>query len=141
MRTKRGLRSEAAGEKAPTQKEAKGHEMKTRAETKAAMMQKAEEQIEALLDWAEESKQPDLSAIEGKVLAVRQALGETMAEEVIQAQASVYPVPGPCCPQCGEAMRYRGQKKKEISSWVGELGLVRGYYYCDPCGRGLFPPR
>ncbi len=115
--------------------------MKTRAESKAVLMQKAEEQIEALLDWTEETAHPDLSAIEKKVLEVRQAIGETMAEEVIQRQESVDPVPGPCCPQCGKEMRYRGHKHKEITSWVGELGLRRGYYYCDPCSEGLFPPR
>lgn len=114
--------------------------MRNRAEQKVVLMAVAEEQIEALLDWAEASQLPDMEAIEGKVVEVRQAMGEEMAAAVVNNQASAHLVPGPSCGGCGEEMRYRGQKSKGISSWAGEVEMKRSYYYCDSCGKGLFPP-
>jgi hypothetical protein len=107
---------------------------------KAAMMKAAEETIEELLDWHEATAAPDLGQIETEVLRLRQRLSEKLSETVIGAQTAVRPVPGPMCEGCGQEMRYKGQSDKTVSSWVGELKLARGYYYCEGCRRGLFPP-
>ena len=115
--------------------------MKSRAERKADLMRAAEARIEELLDWAEETKRPNLEQIEEVVLRLRQQVGEQMAQAVVEGEAAIRPVPEPSCPQCGQRMSYKGLKTKGISSWVGELDLKRGYFYCDPCQRGLFPPR
>jgi hypothetical protein len=88
-----------------------------------------------------ETDQPNLAQIEEKVLDLRQRLSEQMSQAVIANQEAVRPVPGPACGQCGQEMRYKGLKKVQVSSWVGELGLDRGYYYCEQCRSGLFPPR
>ena len=113
---------------------------KSRAEIKAEMMKKAEEVIDDLLDWQQETEKPKLTEVEEKVLELRQRLSEEMAKTVIEQQATVRPVPGPSCGRCGEEMRYKGTKDKRVVSWVGELKLRRGYYYCDQCRTGLFPP-
>ena len=115
--------------------------MKSRAEQKAELMQIAEEQIDRLLEWSEKTEAPDMGAIEKKVLQIRKVLGEQMAEAVVNNQEAVHPVPGPLCEHCGREMHYKGKKRKEISSWAGEIQLERGYYYCDHCKSGLFPPR
>ncbi|MEM7134602.1 MAG: hypothetical protein AAF702_50525 [Chloroflexota bacterium] len=115
--------------------------MRNRVERKAKLMEKAEEEIEKLLDWMEETEAPDLSSIEDIVLKLRKRIGEGMTEEVIENQESVRMVPGPACPECKEEMHYKGMKGKSVSSEVGEVNLNRGYYYCDSCRRGLFPPR
>lgn len=115
--------------------------MKNRAERKAKMMKMAEEEIESLLDWMEVSDSPDLTGIEKVVLRIRKRIGEGMTREVIENQEAVCPVPCPKCPICKKEMHYKGMKQKEISSMVGEVKLNRGYYYCDHCERGLFPPR
>jgi hypothetical protein len=104
-------------------------------------MQEAEARIEELLDWTEATSTPNLEQIEEVVLRLRQQVGEQMAQAVIARQAALRPVPEPCCPACGQRMSYKGLKTKGISSWVGELELKRGYFYCDHCQRGLFPPR
>lgn len=104
-------------------------------------MAMAEKEIEKLLDWMEETEAPDLCGIEKEVLALRKRIGEEMTAEVIESQATVKPVPSPVCPQCKREMHYKGVKGKEISSLVGEINLKRGYYYCDHCKNGLFPPR
>jgi len=115
--------------------------MKSRAERKAKLMQIAEEEIEQLLDWMEATDAPDLGGIEEEVLRIRKRIGEGMSQEVIARQESVRPVPSPSCPECKKEMHYKGMKVKEISSMIGEVKLTRGYYYCDRCESGLFPPR
>ncbi|MBE7468668.1 MAG: hypothetical protein DPW09_43855 [Anaerolineae bacterium] len=114
--------------------------MKSRAAIKAELMKKAEAVIDELLDWHLATDQPNLTQVEGKVLELRQRLSEQMAETVIASQAAVRPVPGPSCAGCGREMRYKGMKENTVLSWVGELKLERGYYYCDQCRTGLFPP-
>ncbi len=114
--------------------------MRSRAERKAKLMEMAEEEIEKLLDWMDGTEAPDLGRIEEEVLQIRKRIGEGMTKEVIENQEAVRPVPGPSCPKCKKEMRYKGIKAKEITSMVGEVKLNRGYYYCDYCESGLFPP-
>lgn len=107
---------------------------------KAKLMKEAEGVIDELLAWHVETDKPNLTQVEGKVLELRQRMSEHMSETVIENQASVRPVPGPECAGCGAEMRYKGMKENRVVSWVGELKLDRGYYYCDQCRTGLFPP-
>jgi hypothetical protein len=103
-------------------------------------MKEAEAAIDELLDWHLSTAEPNLGQVEQKVLKIRQRLSERMSQTVIENQAAVRPVPGPTCQQCGAEMRYKGMKGLQVSSWVGELQLDRGYYYCEQCRSGLFPP-
>jgi hypothetical protein len=114
---------------------------KKREELKWELMKEAEGIIDELLEWHQETEKPNLSQVEGKVLELRERLSKRMAETVIEHQAAVRPVPGPGCRKCGQEMRYKGLKTNSVTSWVGELKLERGYYYCDQCRTGLFPPR
>jgi hypothetical protein len=113
---------------------------KKRAEMKVKLMKEAEAVIDELLDWHEERSEPKLSEIEGKVLELRKRLSEEMAGTVIANQEAVRPVPGPKCQECGQEMRYKGQKKNTVISWVGAVEMERGYYYCAQCRTGIFPP-
>ena len=114
--------------------------MTNRTAIKAELMKKAETVIDELLDWHEETERPNLSQVEEKVLELRQRWSEEMAVTVLEHQAAVRPVPGPRCGCCGQEMRYKDMKEKTVTSWVGALRLERGYYYCDRCRTGLFPP-
>ena len=108
---------------------------------KAQLMQQAELLIDELLDWHEQTAQPNLTAIEEVVLKLRQSLGEQMALAVIDNQDAKRPAPGPHCPQCQREMHYKDMKDNTVASRVGTLPLERGYYYCQTCRTGLFPPR
>ena len=113
----------------------------SRTQRKVRLMKQAESLIDELLDWSDNTAEPNLTQIEGVVLELRKRFSEEMAREVIEAQEAKRPVPGPICPQCGQEMRYKGQKKTEAQSWVGDLKIERGYYHCAECQESLFPPR
>jgi hypothetical protein len=112
----------------------------SRREMKAVMMKAAEETVDQLLDWHEGTAAPDLTQMEEVVLRLRQALSEKLSETILANQGTVRPIPGPVCEGCGREMRYKGQYGKRVSSWVGELKIERGYFYCEGCRGGLFPP-
>lgn len=48
-------------------------------------------------------------------------------------------VEGVRCPDCGQAMSYKGKSRREVTHLEGELGLERAYYYCTACESGIFP--
>lgn len=112
-----------------------------RAEVKAELLQKAELLIDQLLEWNDQTQAPDLTQIEEIVLKLRKQLGEQMALAVMDAQETKRPSPGPLCPSCQKEMHYKDVKANTVDSRVGTLRLERGYYYCQTCRTGLFPPR
>jgi len=111
-----------------------------RAELKADLTKLADEVIDELLDWTEDTPVPTLTQIEDIVLKLRQRLSERMAQAVIAAQEATRPVPGPRCPSCGRELHYKSMKHNMVESRAGQLALERGYYYCETCRAGLFPP-
>lgn len=114
---------------------------KSQAEMKAELMEQAEAIIDELIEWQAETEGPNFNQVEEKVLELRQKLSEEMTRVTVEGQAAVRPVPGPPCLDCQREMRYKGMKDNTVSSWVGDVTFERGYYYCDQCRSGLFPPR
>jgi len=112
----------------------------TRAQKKSEMLAYSEELIEELLDWEERNPRPNLEQMEEEILKLRKRLGEEMVKVIAEGQEARQPVASPRCEQCGQAMRYKGEKKKAVESRLGTIELVRGHYYCNDCKSGLFPP-
>lgn len=112
----------------------------SREQKRAQLLTAAQAMIEEFLDWEEQVSRPNLTAIEDEVLRLRRQLGQRLAEVAIDDQDAVQPAEAPVCAQCGERMRYKGQKDLTVESRVGTLALARGYYYCARCKAGLFPP-
>ncbi len=114
---------------------------RTREQKREELLQAAEAMIEELLDWEERATRPNLTQIENRVSRLRQRLGQRMAEVVIADQDAAQPVEAPLCPGCGERMRYKGQKRKNVETRLGTLAIQRGYYYCSRCKKRIFPPQ
>lgn len=113
---------------------------KSREQLKAAFMTKTEELFDELMDWDEQIQEPDLTQIEEKVLELRKRFGEQIAQQVILNQEERQPVARVICQGCGGEMVPKGMKGNQIESRIGNLKIVRGYYYCPQCKQGLFPP-
>jgi hypothetical protein len=112
----------------------------TRAQKEAKLSQAVAEAIQELLDWDEGNPRPNLTQIEEAVLALRERLGQAMAEVVLAGQEAQQPVAVPTCLHCGQPLLYKGRKRKAVESRLGGLETERGYYYCARCESGLFPP-
>ena len=113
---------------------------RTRERMKAELMMEAEIVIDALLDHHEGWEEPTLMQVEDVILDLRKQLSERMAEVVLQGQETVQPAEDPVCPSCGEEMTYKGRRETTVESRVGVVRLERGYWHCDRCKSGLFPP-
>jgi hypothetical protein len=112
----------------------------SRSQMKAKLEKTAQELIETLLDWDETNKTPSLREIEDEVLVLRQKFGQVLAATVVEKQEAQQPALTPCCPNCGETLRYKGRKSKKVESRVGGLHISRGRYWCARCESGIFPP-
>jgi len=114
---------------------------RAREQEKTRLVQYAEHLIDEALDWQDETERPNLTQIENKILELRRRFGQELAREVIEAQEAKQPVPGPQCKQCGQEMGYKGQKVVTPRTWLDKVRFERGYYYCEHCKAGFFPPR
>jgi hypothetical protein len=93
----------------------------TRERRKARLLEEAEGLIDELLDWTDSTPGPNLTQMEDMVLKLRKRFGEEIAREVMEAQERKQPAVGLPCPECGQEMRYKGQKGLEPQTWVGDV--------------------
>jgi hypothetical protein len=118
----------------------KGLQKNRREDRRAAIAEITTDVIEEVLTWSEAHPRAQWAAIEATVSQARQRFGEQLLEQLVTAREEARPVPGPQCPECGQEMRYKGQKTRQVVSSLGETRVTRGYYNCSACQRGVFPP-
>jgi len=108
-------------------------------ELKARLMAEAEAVIDTLLSGASEKEDLHLSDIERLSRAAGQRMMERITVGLIEVEAEKEESRD--CPECGQRMRYKGRKKRDLVAETGEVQIERAYYYCPSCKKGFFPPR
>ena len=94
-----------------------------------------------LWQWREEHPEASFDEIAGQVTPQRREVMAKMLQALACQQGGGQVPEGQRCPECGGAMAYKGEGKREIEHYLeGETALKRAYYYCPVCERGLFPP-
>jgi hypothetical protein len=105
---------------------------------KARMMAEAEKAVERLLADRSEKEELTLSDIERLVRAAGQGVMERFTDELVGEEA--HKPQSRACPECGQKMRYKGEKARNLVTETGEVRVKRAYYYCPTCRKGFFPP-
>jgi hypothetical protein len=109
-------------------------------ELKAHLMAQAEAMIDKML--ARKPKVEDITLSDIEQLAIgggqefREAVLKSLAGESSQSERGE----AERCPECGQAMHYKGKRGKDVVTEAGEIHVERDYYYCHHCRRGVFPP-
>ena len=80
-----------------------------------------------------------LADIERAARSAGQQLEQAVASALAQESAAELPA-WPNCPQCGQKMKNKGQRRRRIVTEAGEIEVERTYYHCAVCGQGIFPP-
>jgi hypothetical protein len=107
---------------------------------KEEMGQAFEQMWEELHQWRAEHPEASFDEIAAQVTPRRRMLmGQLLAQLACQ-HGDGEVVEGLSCPDCGQAMSYKGTPKRGVAHLEGETELGRAYYYCASCERGLFPP-
>jgi hypothetical protein len=106
---------------------------------KERLLAKYEQQLDDVLARLDEDTPLDLDEIETMALKTRAEVGQELAQALAETQTAAA-LEHPSCPDCQQAMVYKGQKRKVIRTLSGEITIQRPYYYCNRCRKGLFPP-
>jgi len=115
--------------------------MGQREKAKAELQQAIGQMYDELWQWREAHPQASFDEIAGQVTPRRRAVVAEMLKALAGQHGLGQAVEGQLCPECGGAMEYKGEPKREVEHYLeGETELRRAYYYCPQCESGLFPP-
>ena len=108
---------------------------------KERIISAVEQMYDELQAWREGHPEASFDEIAAQVTPRRRALiGELLGVLARQHGNGVVPE-GRVCEGCGQAMRYKGEFRREVEHYLeGETELERAYYYCAHCEGGIFPP-
>jgi hypothetical protein len=107
---------------------------------KAEMQQAFEQMWDELYEWRAAHPEASFDEIAAQVTPRRRGLMGQVLGHLACQHGDGEVVEGMRCPDCGEAMSYKGTPNREIEHLEGETELVRAYYHCAHCESGLFPP-
>ena len=113
---------------------------KTRAQVEVELREAFERKLKEVLDWGEKHPGCRLIELEEYLLEKGKEITGMLAEGMVEQRESRQPVEAPECERCGQRTIYKGQKHKQVMTQVGEVEVERGYYWCEHCRKGVFPP-
>ena len=108
-------------------------------EAKAQLKREAEELIDEL--WSEKKTGDEISLNEIEQIAVKAGLRfrEAIARRLVE-DSQKQRVEKPVCQECGARLKLKDYRTRRVETEAGEVEVRRAYYYCQACGRGVFPP-
>jgi hypothetical protein len=114
----------------------------SRKQREAVFLERAMRMYCVLEDWYDEHPEASFGEIEEMARRCRRELmGEALAL-LINGRDTGYQLEAPRCEECGQGMRFKGQRPWGLSGLEGETRLMRAYYVCPECeDKTLFPPR
>jgi uncharacterized protein with PIN domain len=115
--------------------------MPTARETlKAQLLAQAEAAIDELLAKKKAPAIASLADIEHVVHQAGDAIQEAMTTALLQESGAELTAQWPTCPTCGQRLLAKGKRSRRVATTTGEVVVVRDYYYCRHCRKGIFPP-
>ena len=114
--------------------------MKGEEEFKARLMAEMEAEVGRLLGEAGDESQMTLTEIECVVGEAGRRIEQRIAQRLIEEAAQAQGQERVKCPDCGGELHYKGHKMRWVATASGEVKVKRGYFYCEACGKGVFPP-
>jgi hypothetical protein len=108
-------------------------------EMKWALMAKAEMAIDELLGKMPAADSITLSDMEELALLTGRSVEEEVLSSLLGRSQAAEQRAGVQSAECGGLMQRKGLRRRRVMSQAGESELERAYYYCEGCGRGLFP--
>jgi uncharacterized protein with PIN domain len=109
-------------------------------ELRARLKAEIEEEIERLARETQGRGGMTLREIEEAVRGAGRRIEQRLMEGMLGGVAKEARQEREKCSECGGELRYKGQKERWVATTSGEVRIERGYYYCEACGRGVFPP-
>ena len=108
---------------------------------KARLGQVFEQMYDQLWTWREAHPEATFDEIASQATPQRRGVMAEVLQALARQHGGGQEAAGQACPDCGGAMVYKGEAKREVEHYLeGETELKRAYYYCPGCERGLFPP-
>mgnify|MGYP001036226603 CR=1 FL=1 len=114
--------------------------MQVEKELKVRLMAEMEAEIERLLEEAGDRGTVTLSEIERAVGEAGQRIEQRLIERLVAEAVEEQEQERVNCPTCGGKLRYKGRKRRWVATSRGEVKIERGYFYCETCRKGVFPP-
>lgn len=106
----------------------------------AEFMVAVAEMYAELRQWRAKHPEASFDQIAAQVTARRRALMGQLLDQLARHHGDGEVVEGLSCPECGQAMSYKGRPSRDVLHKEGAAELERAYYYCAQCETGLFPP-
>jgi len=115
--------------------------MPTARETlKAQLLAQAEAAIDELLAQKKAPAVASLADIERVARQAGDTIQEALTTALLQESGAELTAQWPTCPSCGRRLLAKGKRPRRVVTETGEAVVVRDYYYCRHCRKGIFPP-
>jgi hypothetical protein len=111
----------------------------SRAQLRERILKQAMGEIDKVLAWYEEHPDSTLREMEEQLEKIRLKILSQAIEGIVEMRSSGYEIEKVDCPRCGREMEYKGEKKRDKMTTVGEMSYARSHHWCASCEEGFFP--